>query len=220
MEIVPIREYWSEILKSGETVYAGLIFRVPPRLWRPLARAQASLRNVDNRQLFAHPSTFHVSVKGLGYLQNETDIARYETALAKIGKIISRFSSFQIELRGIGIFPTAIYAKVNDSGVFKKINTLISEELKREVEQSRYDRSEYVPHVTLLTFNTSEASELVAKAESQEMRDLRFGEAGVFEIELVKVNLLLALGPEETQDRAYTYLRSFQLGPFANRRIS
>ena len=218
MEIVPIREYWSEILKSGETVYAGLIFRVPPRLWRSLAQAQTNLRNVDNRQLFAHPSTFHVSVKGLGYLQNETDIARYETALAKIGKIISGFPSFQIDLAGIGVFPTAVYAKVNDSsGIFKKINTMISEELKGEVEQSRYDRTEYVPHVTLLTFNTSEASELVAKAESQEMRDIRFGEAGVFEIELVKVNLLLALGPEETQDNAYTYLRSFQLGPFAKR---
>ncbi|MCL4519642.1 MAG: 2'-5' RNA ligase family protein [Thaumarchaeota archaeon] len=214
MQIVPIREYWAEILKSGETVYAGIIFRIPPRLWRPLVQVQKILREVDNRQLFAHPSTFHVSVKGLGYLHEETDLSKYERILSKIGKIVSSFPSFQIELGGIGLFPTAIYAKVVDKNhVFESINRRISEELKGEVEQSRYDLSEYVPHVTLLTFDTKDASSLVANAESKEMQELRFGEAGVFELELVKLNLLLALGPEETQDRAYSYLRSFGLGP-------
>lgn len=216
MQIVPIREYWSEILKTGETVYAGLIFRVPPRLWRPLRLVQDELRKADNRQLFAHASTFHVSVKGLGYLNEETDLAKYETILSKIEKIISKFPAFQVEIKGVGAFPTAVYAKVEDtSGVFKSINTMISQELKGEVEQSRYDREEFVPHVTLLTFNTVEAPAILEKVE--EKRDADFGQAGVFEIELVEVNMLLALGPEETQEGAYSYMRSFHLGPLAKR---
>jgi hypothetical protein len=36
----------------------------------------------------------------------------------------------------------------------------------------------------------------------------------VYEIEAVRVNLIFALGPEDTQDNAFSYIRSFWLGKF------
>jgi len=77
MEVTPIREYWDSILSTGDTVYAGLIFRIPPRLWRPLISVQNQLKAVDPRQLYSNPSTFHVPIKGLGYLEDEIDRNKY-----------------------------------------------------------------------------------------------------------------------------------------------
>jgi len=71
-----------------------------------------------------------------------------------------------------------------------------------------------VPHVTLASFNTKDVTKLVDKVNSTGMNKYEFGQAGVFEIESVRTNLILALGPEETQDRAYSYIRSFWLGKF------
>ena len=217
MEVTPIREYWNDILSSGETIYAGLIFRIPPRLWRPMISLQSQLRSVDSRQLYSNPATFHVPIKGLGYLEDEVDRNKYEMVLHNIKKIVSDFDPFEIRLRGVDAFPTAIYANVIDNGRFKEINQRILDELEGSVEKSRFDAEEYVPHVTLATFNTKDVSPLLEMMKTDEIRDRDFGEAGVYEIEAVRVNLIFALGPQETQDNAFSYIRSFWLGKFSGR---
>ncbi len=174
---------------SGETVYAGLIFRIPPRLWRPLISLQNQLRSVDSRQLYSNPATFHVPIKGLGYLEDEVDRNKYETVLMKIKKIISDFEPFEIRLRGVDAFPTAIYANVFDGGLFKEINERILDELEGAVEKSRFDADEFVPHVTLATFNTKDVTPLLDLIRTDEIKDRDFGEAGVYEVEAVRVNL-------------------------------
>jgi 2'-5' RNA ligase len=214
LEVTPVSEYWGHILNSGETIYAGLIYRIPPRLWRSLCAVQKELKAIDPRQLYPNSGNFHIPVKGLGYLGEEVDRDRYERTLSKIEKIISEFSSFEINLCGLGVFPTGIYACVEDGGKFKSINQRISEELKGQVDASVYDTESFVPHVTLASFNTKDVTKLIDKVNSESMRNFEFGPAGVFEIEGVRTNLILALGPEETQDRAYSYIRSFWLGKF------
>ncbi len=91
MEVTPISEYWGHILDSGETIYAGLIYRIPPRLWRALAGVQKELKAIDSRQLYPNPGNFHIPVKGLGYLGEEVDRNKYELTLSKIEAIISEF---------------------------------------------------------------------------------------------------------------------------------
>jgi 2'-5' RNA ligase len=215
MEVTPIRDYWNEILSSGDTVYAGLIFRVPPRLWRPLIAIQNQLRSIDARQLYSNPATFHVPIKGLGYLEEELDRNKYETVLQKISKITSDYSPFEISIKGVDTFPTAIYAKVADDSRFKEINERILEELEGDVEKSRFDSKEFVPHVTLVTFNTKDVTPLLETIQKPEIYERDFGVAGVYEIEAVRVNLIFALGPQETQDNAFSYIRSFWLGKFS-----
>ena len=173
---------------------------------------QKELRTVDPRQFYPNPGNFHVPVKGLGYLEEEVDRNKYERTLLKIERIISEFNSFEITLRGLGVFPTGIYARVEDAGKFRTINERIFEELRGQIDSSRYDAESFVPHVNLASFNTKDVTKLLDKVNS--LRNFDFGQAGVFEIEGVRTNLILALGPEETQDRAYSYIRSFWLGKF------
>ena len=214
MEVTPIREYWNEILSSGDTVYAGLIFRIPPRLWRPIIAVQNELKTIDSRQLYSNPATFHVPIKGLGYLEEELDRNKYETVLQKIKKIAAEVSPFEVQIKGVGAFSTALYVGVEDKGRFKEINARILEELEGDVEKSRFDAEEYVPHVTLATFSTKDVSSLLEAIQKPEIVERDFGMAGVYEIEAVRVNLIFALGPQETQDNAFSYIRSFWLGKF------
>ena len=216
MEVTPIREYWNDILSSGDTVYAGLIFRIPPRIWRPLIAVQNVLRSVDPRQLYSNPATFHVPIKGLGYLEEELDRNKYEIILQNITRMASEFAPFEVSIKGVDAFPTAIYAKVADEGRFKEINERILEELEGDVEKSRFDAAEFVPHVTLATFNTKDVSPLLEMIQRPEISERDFGSAGVYEIEAVRVNLIFALGPQETQDNAFSYIRSFWLGKFSH----
>jgi 2'-5' RNA ligase len=215
MEVTPIREYWNEILSSGDTVYAGLIFRIPPRLWRPLITLQKDLKAIDSRQLYSNPATFHVPIKGLGYLEEELDRNKYERVLQKISKITAEVSPFEVQIKGIDAFSTALYAGVEDNGRFKEINARILEELEGDVEKSRFDAEDYVPHVTLATFNTKDVSSLLDAIQKLDIAKRDFGMAGVYEIEAVRVNLIFALGPQETQDNAFSYIRSFWLGKFS-----
>lgn len=215
MEVTPVSEYWGQILDSGETIYAGLIYRVPPRLWRSLGTVQKKLKAIDARQLYPNPGNFHIPVKGLGYLGEEVDRTKYEQTLSKIEKIVSEFGSFEINLAGLGVFPTGIYARVEDGGKFKAINERIARELKGQIDASAYDSESFVPHVTLASFVTKDVSKLLDLVNSDSMKNFEFGPAGVFEIEVVRTNLILALGPEETQDRAYSSVRSFWLGKFS-----
>ena len=176
---------------------------------------QKELRSSDPRQLYSNPSTFHIPIKGLGYLEEELDKNKYETVLMKIKEIVSEFDPFEIELRGLDAFPTSVYAKVGDGEKLKEINERILEELKGDIETSRFDANEFVPHVTLATFNTKDVSVILEKIRSPDFRDMEFGSMGVFEIEAVQLNLILALGPEETQENAFTHIRSFWLGKFS-----
>jgi 2'-5' RNA ligase len=212
MDLVPISEYWDLILKSQGAPFVGIIFRVPMRLWREIAKIQSELEAIDPRQLYARPSTFHVTIKGLGFLGEKFDDDKLETILNRISSVLGEFHSFNLKFRGLGMFPRSIYVKVEDStDQLRMINKRLSQELGSEIDLSEYDGDSYIPHVTIATFATKEADSLIRKLGSEESKDIEIGETRVFEVEAVQANMTLALGPKETQDRAYGYLRSFHL---------
>ena len=99
MDIIPVRDYWGELLRSRESAYLGLIYRVPPRLWKQLKDVQTLLKNADPSQLYPQSSTFHVTVKGLGYLEEKLERARYEELMVKLKKIIGEFKPFQLSIK-------------------------------------------------------------------------------------------------------------------------
>ncbi len=213
MEIVPISEYWELILKSKAAPFIGIIARVPMRLWRDMAHMQAELKEVDSRQLYAKPSTFHITIKGLGFLGEKFDDAKLETVLHRVSSILEEFHPFTLEFRGLGVFPTSVHIKVVDpADQLRMMNKRLVQELGAQVESSEYDEDAYIPHVTIATFTTKEAGKVIQKVSSPEMQSLLLGECMVFEVEAIEANMFLALGPEETQDRAFSYLRSFHLG--------
>ena len=214
IQVTPISDYWNQILNKGETSYAGLIYRIPPRLWRDLISVQNELKKINDRQLYINPATFHVPIKGLGYLAEDMDRQDYELLLSTVKKILEDIDPFELRITGIRAFTTAIYAGIEDGGNFKKINKEIIETLRGKVDRSPFDDEEFVPHVTLATFTTRDVEPILAKIDSKEYRERDFSMAEVFEVEAVRLNLILALGPAETQESAFSYIRSFWLGKF------
>jgi 2'-5' RNA ligase len=212
LELVPASDYWDLIAKSREAPLLALIYRVPLRLWREISNIQNELRALDQRQLFAKPSTFHVTVKVLSVLEERTDENRLESLLSRTQRLVAEFGSFEVRLKGLGFFPTSIHVRIEDrNDQLRMINKRIMAEFGNEVEQGKYDGDSYIPHVTIATFNTKEAPELISKVKSKEMQEIEFGKAGVFELEAVEARMYLLLGPEETQDQGFQYLRTIHL---------
>ena len=138
-------------------------------------------------RLYTNPSTFHLPIKGLGYLGEDMDRNEYELLLAKVKTILETIDPFEIRIAGLGAFSTAIYARIEDGGNFKKINKAIIDGLKGRVDKSPFDDEEFVPHVTLATFATRDVEPLIEKIETDGFKDRDFGMAGVFEVEAVRI---------------------------------
>jgi 2'-5' RNA ligase len=212
VELVPASEYWNVIAKSRESPLIALIYRVPPRLWREISKVQDQLKAIDQRQLFAKPSTFHLTVKVLSILDENVNWTKLEELLARTQKVVSEFYPFEISFKGLGIFPTSVYVKIEDRmDQLRMINKRIISELGNEVKQGKYDGDSYIPHVTIATFNTKEADELVSRVRSREMQEIEFGNANVLELEAVEARMYLLVGPEDIQDQGLVYLRTLEL---------
>jgi 2'-5' RNA ligase len=213
MEIVTIGEYWDVVLNTRSAPLVALIFRLPPRFWREITLIQKRMKSVDPNQLYATPSTFHITVKGLGVLDERMSEERLESILSRVTSIISPFEPFEVSLRGLEVFPTCIYIKVEDRlSKLQAINKAIVRELGDDIEVSRYDGDEYIPHVTIATFANKKVVPLLDLIRSSEMRNKEFGTCSVFELEAIEARMHLALGPEETQEGAYPFLRALPLG--------
>ena len=206
---MPASDYWDLIAKSRESPLLALIYRMPPRFWREISNVQNELRAIDPRHLFANPSTLHITVKVLSVLGENIDPQHLETLFVRSQRVLHGFRSFEVTFRGLGIFPTSIYVRVEDRlDQLRLINKRIIAEFGNQVERGRYDGDSYVPHVTIATFNTREAPELISKLKTKEMQEIDFGNASVFELEAVEARMYLLLGPEDTQDQGFQYLRT------------
>lgn len=212
MELVPASEYWNLIANSVESPLLGLVFRLPPRLHRQVSLIQNGLKQVDNRQLYAKPSTLHITVKGFGLIGKGIDQEKQRLILLRCREMVSEFSTFQIRLKGLSYFPTSIYIKVEDPlDQFRMINKRLIAELGGLVEKSQYDGDSFIPHATIATFNTTDCDALISKVKSEEMQEMDLGPLEVHELEAVEARMFLLLGPEETQDDGLVHLRSFPL---------
>ncbi len=163
--------------------------------------------------MYPYPSTLHITVKGIGLLDEQFSKEELGTIFRSIERIVSEFRPFQIDLRGLAAFPTSIYITVNDkSGQLGMMNKRISEELKNEIDVSAYDGDSYIPHVTIASFNTKNVSGLLDRIEQTDLRNYDFGTTSIFETEAVQVKMYLALRSGEAQECAFGYIMSFHLG--------
>ncbi len=216
--MVPASEYWNLIANSLESPLLGLVFRLPPRLHRQVSLVQNELKLVDDRQLYAKPSTLHITVKGFGLVGKRIDQEKERLILLKSKEIVSEFSAFQIRLKGLSYFPTSIYIKVEDPlDQFRMLNKRLIAELGGLIEKSQYDGDSFIPHVTIATFNTTDCDALISNVKSEEMQEKDLGPVEVLELEAIEARMFLLLGPDETQDDGLVHLRSFPLSNRKNR---
>ena len=126
----------------------------------------------------------------------------------KIGRVATETEQFNIEVKGLGIFPTAIYAKVTQGA--KEISHLhnsIARELEGVAIQGSFEGPDFIPHVTLGHFATRNSA--IEDVSSYERRN--FGVCSVNTIEVVAAHLYRAYGPPDGREDALERIASFKL---------
>src|ERR1700686_3298911 len=100
--------------KSSQLPYLTTLVSIPGKLGKKIARMQKKLKSIDERQIYHHPSYFHVTVKLIGFLGDEVKEENLSRIKEKIGKAASSTAPFSLTLRGLGIFPDVVYANVDE----------------------------------------------------------------------------------------------------------
>jgi 2'-5' RNA ligase len=209
--IVPVSEYWEHLERTRESPFIGIVARIPPRLWPTVKRVQDELKKVDPAQLYTPSEFLHISIKGLGFIGEKLTELKHQRIFNEIEVILKDLQPFDISISGLDYFPTSIYAKVIDPyDYFKEINYRLSDKLSGLVEESQYDRENYIPHVRIATFTTKNVLNLLEKVKSLE--DYDFGSTVIFEVEAVSVNLYATMAFPGERGRAFRTVRVFHIG--------
>ncbi len=124
----------------------------------------------------------HITAKALGFMGVDHTPKDRISIIKQASCLLAEHAKFEISLKGIGMFPSVVYAKVEDNGQFLKINkTLLS---LKEATTMKYDSPNYIPHMALGTYKEGadirEISEL-----AEPMKSLEFGKAQITHIDLV-----------------------------------
>jgi 2'-5' RNA ligase len=210
-QIVPVTEYWDHIERTREREFLGVILRVPPRLWNAFRTVLDNLNEVDPTQLYTPSETAHISLKGLGFLGETFSEPDLEPIFSDVQEVLAKRRPFDVTISGVDHFPTSLYAKVIDPyETLKDINSELTSELSRRVEESLYDGENYVPHVTLAAFRNKNVSRLLEKVK--EFRHYDFGSTIAFEAEAVVVDLLRAMFSSKERELAFKAVRVFHIG--------
>jgi len=177
-------------IDSNNPPFLAAVFKIPSALWEIIQLIQADLERTDSRQRYHHPNHFHVTLEEYGW-EDKIDLQKM---LKVMRKILSNYSAFKIELRGLNLFPRTVFIQV-----FDETQTLfnIYSDIHREFPNLEEDPFEYVPHISIADIMTNEACNLAALIESK-YREKEIGQIDVDEIHIVRARPYLTVGRIET----------------------
>ncbi len=126
---------------------------------------------------------YHITVKALGFLDVDHTEDDVELIINKVPDILSRFDSFNISINQIKVFPSVIYAGIDDDGLFRELNKSL---LQVSEIKLKYDYPAYIPHMALGTFKENESlDELLSLVEQN--KTVSFGKANINHLDLTNV---------------------------------
>ena len=164
---------------------------------RRLAEAQGMLANTGADLKLVKPQNIHLTVRFLGNISPPMVDAIYEEM-----KQLS-FAPFEIELRGLGVFPKLSYPRVVWAGIKKGANELtnVFEQLEPRLRGLGFkpDTKGFSPHLTIARVRTGRNKAQLIKLVRQ-LEDYEFG-AVKAECLRLKKSVLTPQGP------IYTTLR-------------
>ena len=139
---------------------------------RRLFEVQKTLVNTGANLKIVKPQNIHVTMRFLGNISPNMVDSIYEE-LEKVS-----FTPFEIELRGLGAFPTLKYARVVWTGIKKGAEELedISDQLEPRLQRLGFkpDRKGFSPHLTIARVRSGRnKTELIRTI--QEFEDYQFG---------------------------------------------
>ncbi|TFG18999.1 MAG: hypothetical protein EU530_07565, partial [Promethearchaeota archaeon] len=134
--------------------FIASIVKIAPKLWEPLQIIQADLEIADRRQTYFHPNYFHITLNEFGW----QDQVNTERIIKKMKEFLQEFNPFDIKIQGINCFERIIFAQVFDET--KTLESIFTKSLN-EFPQLEKHFPTYIPHISLVKIDTSEARDIV-----------------------------------------------------------
>lgn len=189
LEAVPedrsAREAWAD----GRDRYVTVCWSLEGEIADELAAVADRLDECDC--LRGVPARYlHVTVKELGFVvpdpveANELSAADLERIENRTAEIASDVDPFEVRFPRLDLFPTVVFAAVDDGGRFERIHRRLRS--IDGVPTYRYDGIDYAPHVTLAKFVDADLDPAIERLEGD--RELAIGPATVDALDLIAVD--------------------------------
>jgi len=136
---------------------------------------------------FVEPENLHFNLKFFREISDE----QVEGLKKILEEITEKFEPFEIEIKGLGVFPNKNYIRVIWVGVKEGFNTIttMAESIQDSIETIGFFREEkFVPHLTLGRVRTARNKEEL-KSLIEELENIEIGKMKVEEIKLFKSKL-------------------------------
>jgi 2'-5' RNA ligase len=169
---------------------AFLGISVSDELKRKILEIQKKFSDFDIK--FVEPENLHFNLKFFREI-NDEQTEKLKKILEETAK---KYEPFEIEIKGLGVFPSKTYIRVIWVGVKEGFNTITSmaESIQDSIESVGFLREEkFVPHLTLGRVRTARNKEEL-KSLIEELEDIEIGKMKVDAIRLFRSKLSQA-GP-------------------------
>jgi 2'-5' RNA ligase len=193
----------------SQTIRSFVAFDIDNELVvRRLSEVQGMLVNTDADLKLVKPQNIHVTMRFLGNIS----LSMADLIHEEMKQIF--FSSFTIELRGLGAFPSLRYVRVVWAGIRKGANELanVFDQLEPRLRRLGFkpDPKGFSPHLTIARVRTGRhKAELIRCVE--DLSDYKFGVIKADSLRLKK-SVLTPKGP------IYTTLREVRAGQKTNKK--
>lgn len=173
---------------SFNKIRSFIAIEIPERIKRGILEIQERLKRTGADVGWTRPEGIHLTLKFLGYVE-EGKLVEIQKAMEQAAK---GFSSFGIEVSGIGIFPNPRYPRVLWIGIKERDNTLknLQDSIERETERIGFEREDraFTPHLTLGRVRSQKNRDILIKA-LDEFDKIELGALNVEEVSLMKSDL-------------------------------
>ncbi len=157
-----------------------------------LVAAQEQLEATGAGLKLVEPPNIHVTMKFLGEVPEDKINAITEA----LGRAVAGTAQFNIDIRGMGVFPSLHYIRVVWAGVVEGRDEIIGleQKIERELRPLGFpSERDFVPHITIARVKTAREKERLA-AFVMETKDTEFGVTRAQAVEL-KQSTLTPKGP-------------------------
>lgn len=154
------------------------------------------------------PGNLHVTIKVLGNVvehpsgEAEFSLAEERNLATALGSALDDLSPFDIGFPRYNLFPTTVYAEVDDDGRFRELNQRVCE--LSGIPVFDRDRDGFIPHLTLGQFTQQSGSErLIDYVETNRRLDLPT--TRIEQVEFVALDLSEGRFPPYETIQAYPF---------------
>lgn len=164
---------------------AFLGISVSNELKQKISSIQENFSDFDIK--FVEPENLHFNLRFFREISDQ----EIETLKQKLEEVIKKFEPFDIEMKGLGVFPNKNYIRVVWIGVKEGYNTIISiaESIEDSIESLGFPKEEkFVPHLTLGRIRTAR-NKMELRNLVEELENIDIGKMKIDSIKLFRSKL-------------------------------